>query len=150
MLHLRRKGTWLSFHWCGASRISGTERFDWLAGNRTITYSGTSENHISFKFKEGPDPHFPTVFNREMNVRDIKLKMVCFCFTGSHKSRSTHLIFQAAGARVLHPILVEELSFQKHPDLIRRRREVEYRVTCGGPNDFWSRQLGIDSGQIFV
>ena len=59
-------------------------------------------------------------------------------------------MFQAAAARALHPILVAEVSFQKHPDLIRRKREVEWRVTCGEPSDFWGRQLGIDSGQIFV
>jgi hypothetical protein len=59
-------------------------------------------------------------------------------------------MFQAAAAQVLHPILVAELSFQKRPDLIQRKREVEWRVTCGEPNDFWDRHLGIDSGQIFV
>ena len=62
------------------------ERLDRLAGNRTITYSDALENRISFIFKEGPDPHFPTVFNREMNTRDVEIKMVCFRFTGTHKS----------------------------------------------------------------
>jgi hypothetical protein len=49
---------------------------------------------------------------------------------------------QAAAARLLHPILVAELSFQKHPDLIRRKREVEWRVTCGEPSNFGGKQLG--------
>jgi hypothetical protein len=60
------------------------EGLDWLAGNRTVTHCDTLENRISFIFKEGPDPHFPTVFNREMNARDVEIKMVCFRFTGCY------------------------------------------------------------------
>ena len=59
-----RKNTWLLFHWsrCVASWISQTERFDWWAGNWTITSSDTLENHISFKFKDDGSTNWTSNF----------------------------------------------------------------------------------------
>jgi lysine-specific demethylase 3 len=85
-----------------------------FAGYRTIIESSQAGGspRITFTYPSGgPEPHFPTVFNRDLTPAIIELKMI-------------------ACARVLLPVLLQELSHTEHPQLIRRERELNVRVTC--------------------
>ena len=85
-----------------------------FAGYRTIIKSSQAGDspRITFTYpSSGPESHFPTVFNRDLTPAIIELKMIaCAC--------------------VLLPVLLQELSHTEDPQLIRRERELNVRVTC--------------------
>jgi len=80
-------------------------------GCRTILPSGDFPS-ITFRYPPGgPDPFFPTVFNRDFTPEVLKITMT-------------------ACARTLLPVLLEERLHTEQSGVIRRKRELTIRVTC--------------------
>src|ERR1700691_1307033 len=96
------------------------------AGCRTMD---CDRNSVSFNFKEGEDPSYPNVFSRPLTLQEIDMKMVSP--VSGTSSSVLFFILKRACADVLLPKLEAEQEHATLPNVIRRKKEVEYRVLCG-------------------
>src|SRR5882724_2813524 len=99
----------------------------WPAGCRTMDYD---RNSVSFNFKEWKDLSYPNVFSRPLTLQEIDMKMVSLVSEVWSSVIYNFIFLKRACADVLLPKLEAEQEHASLPNVIRRKKEVEYRVRC--------------------
>jgi hypothetical protein len=108
---------------------------DFLLEFRHVEFSEDRRNSfapaVSFRSCESvvTCPENPQVFNRLFTLDIVQQQLVRIPFSLS--GQMTNVPCQNACAEILLPILQRERDHIQQPGLIRRPREVEYRVLCG-------------------
>jgi hypothetical protein len=100
----------------------------WPAGCRTMD---CDQDSASFNFTEGKGSSYPNVFSRPLTLQETDMKMVSPVSEASSSVIFYFILLKRACADVLLPKLKAEQEHASLPNVIRRKKEVEYRVRCG-------------------
>ena len=86
---------------------------------------------MEFRILQLQDPSYPNVFSRPLTLQETDMKMVSPVSEASSSVIFYFILLKRACANVLLPKLKAEQEHASLPNVICRKKEVEYRVRCG-------------------